>query len=168
MSNNKRKDPMLGLIILAVLMAALTAGAFVLSGMIDEYRSAKLANMRQEVNQRNQENYAAYEQEVENFKAGLVSTKGNEKWPEASQEGFDIVDLTHYPLEVPGIVTVNRADIMNNGLLLVNEWHSRPQDFDESTITSLSGHARNAGLDPFWSSSTTSCSLWPSTRWLPP
>ena len=159
MSNKKRRDPMVGLIVLAVVMAVLTAGAFILSGMIDEYRSARLADMRQEVNQRNQENYAAYEQEVEDFKAGLVSTEGSDEWPEASQEGFDIVDLTNYPLLLPGTVTVNRADIMNNGLLLVNEWHSRPQDFDESTITSLSGYARNSGLDPFWSG--TSNKLFP-------
>ena len=29
---------------------------------------------------------------------------------------------------------------MNNGLLLVNQWHSRPEDFDESTVVGLGNY----------------------------
>ena len=61
-----------------------------------------------------------------------------------------MIDLTNYPLEAPGSVTVSRKDIMNNGLLLVNEWHSRPEDFDDSAVVALATYARQAGLDSFW------------------
>ena len=155
MSNrNKRKDPMPKLIVAAVLLVALAVAAFVLSDMFKDYRADKLAKMQQAVKESNEEKYAAYEQEVAEYKESLEQPETNTGWPAAKDEGFDIVDLTNYPLQIPGTVTVSRADIMNNGLLLVNEWHSRPEDFDESAITSLSGYARNSGLDPFWSSSS--------------
>ena len=53
MSNNtrikKRKDPMAGLIVLAVLLALLVAACFIGGSMIKEYRANLLADMRQEV-----------------------------------------------------------------------------------------------------------------------
>ena len=51
-----------------------------------------------------------------------------------------MVDLTNYPLENPGQITVNRADVMNNGMLLVNEWHSRPEDFSEEALVSIGSY----------------------------
>ena len=32
------------------------------------------------------------------------------------------------------------------GLLLVNEWHSRPSDFDESSLVSIMTYARSMGV----------------------
>ena len=154
MSNNsrikKRKDPMAGLILLAVLMALLVAACVIGGSMIKEYRAGLLAEMQQAVNDRNAAKMAAYEQEVQQYMAKINQSESvNEQWPTPAATGWDIIDLTNYPLEAPGTVTVNRADIMNNGLLLVNEWHSRPEDFDDSAVTSISGYARNSGLDSF-------------------
>ena len=61
-------------------------------------------------------------------------------WPEAKSEGTDIVDLTDYPLENATQETKTRAEVMNSGLLLVNEWHPRPADFDESGIKTYSAY----------------------------
>jgi len=165
MSNNsrikKRKDPMAGLIVLAVLMALLVAACVIGGSMIKEYRANLLAEKQQEVNARNAEKLMAYEQEVEEYKRKITQTNEvNKDWPEAAATGWDIIDLTNYPLEAPGKVTVNRKDIMNNGLLLVNEWHSRPDDFDDSAVTSISGYARNSGLDSFVERNE-GCSLLP-------
>ena len=158
--NKKRKDPMLGLIVLAVLMAVLVAGCIIGGSMIKEYRANLLKEKQQEVSDRNAEKLAAYEQEVEEYKQKITQTNEvNEEWPAVSGEGWEVIDLTNYPLEAPGTVTVSRSDIMNNGLLLVNEWHSRPEDFDDSTVTSVSGYARESGLDSFWEDS--SCKLFP-------
>ena len=68
-------------------------------------------------------------------------------WPTPdTQEGISIVDLTNYPLDNPGTVTVSRQDVMLGGLLLVNEWHSRPSDFDESSLVSIMTYARSMGV----------------------
>ena len=158
--NKKRKDPMVGLIVVAVLMALLVAGCVIGGNRIAEYRAGLLAEKQQAVQERNDQKEAAYNREVAQYMAKLNQTnEANESWPTPAAEGWDIIDLTNYPLEAPGTVTVSRADIMNNGLLLVNEWHSRPDDFDESAIIGVSGYARNIKIDSFWENST--CKLFP-------
>lgn len=163
MSNNprnKRRDPMKGLIVVAVLTALLAAACIVGSSMIKTYRAAVLKEKQQAVESRNAEKVEAYDREVEEYMAKLNQPdQVNSAWPAAAAEGWDLIDLTNYPLEAPSTVTVSRADIMNNGLLLVNEWHSRPEDFDESKVVGVSGYARDSGLDSFWENS--SCKLLP-------
>ncbi len=148
MSNNsrskKRKDPMLFLVVVAVLMALLAAGCVIGGSMIKEYRSALLNQKRQEAVNRNAEKEAQYENAVAEYMQKLNNSSAvNEEWPKAASEGWDIIDLTNYPLEAPRTVTVSRADIMNNGLLLINEWHSRPDDFDDSGVVGVAGYARS-------------------------
>jgi D-alanyl-D-alanine carboxypeptidase len=62
---------------------------------------------------------------------------GNGTRPEPATEGVDILDLTDFPLENATQETKTRAELMNNGMLLVNEWHSRPEDFDETGVVSV-------------------------------
>ncbi len=158
--NKKRKDPMVGLIVVAVLMALLVAGCIIGGSMISEYRAGLLAEKQQAVADRNAVKEAEYDQAVAEYMAKITQTnEANESWPTPAAEGWDIIDLTNYPLEAPGNVTVSRADIMNNGLLLVNEWHSRPDDFDDSAVVGVSGYARNMKIDSFWENST--CKLFP-------
>ncbi len=162
----KGLDPMIVLVIVLVLFVALSAAAWLgsmwISGDLDgtdRTAEAKLAAAQQEVEQRNQEKLAQYAAEVEAYNARVSSNTPNEAWPEAASEGWDVIDLTNYPLEVPGQITVNRADVMFGGLLLVNEWHSRPADFDDSGIVALYSYAKDSGLESFWENS--SCKLHP-------
>ncbi len=158
--NKKRKDPMKALVILVVLMALLVAACMIGGSMIRDYRADRLAEKQQAVRERNEEKQSAYELAKNEYLDKLnQSNQVNENWPKAAEEGWDIIDLTNYPLEAPGEVTVSRADIMNNGLLLVNEWHSRPEDFDDSAVISVSGYARDLKMDSFWENS--SCKLLP-------
>lgn len=158
--NKKRKDPMVGLIVLAVLMALLVACCFIGGSMIKEYRAALLQEQRQAVQARNDQKEAEYNRAIAEYMGKInQSNSVNEAWPEASATGWDIINLTNYPLEAPGSVTVERADLLNNGLLLVNEWHSRPDDFDESSVTSVAGYARASGLKSFVENNT--CKLMP-------
>ena len=160
----KRKDPMVKLIVVVVLMALLVAACFIGGYLVDQMAEADYAKFQQEqaeVRARNEEKQAQYEQEVREYTAKLnQSSQANEAWPAAKAEGWDIIDLTNYPLEYPGTITVNRADIMNNGLLLVNEWHSRPEDFNEEAIVGVAGYARNdKELSSFVENNT--CRLFP-------
>ncbi len=159
--NTKRKDPMKGLIILTVLMAVLVAVAVVGGNLLRDYRAGLLEKKQAAVEERNEEKYAAYLKEVDAYKASMEVEKVNAAWPSAAPEGWDVVDLTNYPLEMPGTTIVNRAEIMHNGLLLINEWHSRPNDFDDESVVSVSGYARNVTeLSSFWDDST--CKLFPN------
>jgi len=157
---NRRKDPMIGLVIVLVLFVALAVGAWVGGDLLRAYRSEKLAAMQQEVEDRNSVKQAAYYAEVAAYNEKVTANQANEAWPQAAQQGWDVIDLTNYPLEAPGTVTVSRADAMFGGLLLVNEWHSRPDDFDESGIVPLYTYARDAMEKSFWEDS--SCKLHPA------
>ena len=159
--NKKRKDPMAKLIVIAVLMAVLVAACVIVGNVIREQRTERLMALRQEAQARNEEKQADYDQAVNEYMAKLnQSNQVNEDWPQASAEGWDIIDLTNYPLEAPGTASVSRAEIMNNGLLLINEWHSRPEDFDDSSVTSVAGYARNdKELSSFVENNT--CKLMP-------
>ena len=151
---------MIPLVIVLVLMIALVAVCVIGGSAIKDYRANVLQQKRQEAQDRNTAKQTEYDEAVADYMNKISQTNQvNEDWPEASPTGWDIIDLTNYPLEAPGSVTVNRADIMNNGLLLVNEWHSRPEDFDESAVTSVSGYARDSKIDSFWENST--CRLFP-------
>lgn len=150
---------MIGLIIAAVLFVALAAGAWYAAGQLSDYRAGKLAEKQQEVKDRNAEKEAAYNAEKEEYILKVTSNEPNAAWPEAASEGWDVIDLTNYPLEAPGTVTVSRGSAMFGGLLLVNEWHSRPADFDESEIVTLFTYAKDSGLESFWDDST--CKLHP-------
>ena len=157
--NTKRKDPMIVLVIALVLFVALAVGAFLWSNQITADNQKELQKLQTEINARNQQRVDQYEQDVAEYNARVTANQPNEAWPEAAQEGWDVIDLTNYPLEVPGTVTISRADAMFGGLLLVNEWHSRPADFDESAIVPLYTYAKDSGLSSFWQNST--CKLHP-------
>ena len=161
MAKNTKKglDPMIILVVLVVLFAALAVGAKYVSGLLTNYRAAVLRQEQAVVREHNAELIAEYEVERDAYIAQITSNEGNKAWPEAAAEGWDVIDLTTYPLEAPGKVTVSRSDVMFGGLLLVNEWHSRPADFDESAMVSISTYAREAGLGSFWDGA--SCKLHP-------
>ncbi len=142
--NTKHRDPMPILIVLAAVMALLVAGCAIGGSMVQQYRAGLLDQKRQAANSRNAQKEAEYDRAVEEYMAKLNdSSQVNEEWPKAASEGWDIIDLTNYPLEAPGTAVVSRADIMNNGLLLINEWHSRPEDFDDSGVVGVAGYARS-------------------------
>jgi len=75
-----------------------------------------------------------------NARNASVTGVTNTSWPTPSGEGWEIVDLTNYPLQSAYNVTMTRQETMYNGMLLVNEWHSRPDDFSELSLVSVSNY----------------------------
>ena len=133
---------MIALIIVLVLAVIVAGGALYGRKGIKEKGAADLSTLQIEAKERNDQLLADYQAEVDEYMA-LISTKeGNKAWPEAASEGWDVLDLTTYPLERPGMTTVRREQAMFGGLLLVNEWHSRPEDFREP-LRSGSGATEN-------------------------
>ncbi len=140
MSKKKKSKAVPVVLILTVLVAALAAGCFLLKPLVtDPMRKAsatELAKKQSETEAKNRQIQAEYDATILELQ-NQVSQPASPSWPEHKSEGWDIVDLTNYPLENPTAETRSRADLMNNGMLLVNEWHSRPDDFDDSKIVSV-------------------------------
>lgn len=140
MKNQKRRDPIKVMLVWTVCLAVLAAAALLLGNAITSYRSTLLTDMQQKAQEINTQRDQEYAKALAEFEAA-TQTGTNLAWPAPKAEGWDVVDLTTYPLENATIVTMNRGDIMNNGMLLVNQWHSRPDDFSEEALVSIGNYA---------------------------
>ena len=140
MKNQKRRDPIKVMLVWTVCLAVLAAAALLLGNAITSYRSTLLTDMQQKAQEINTQRDQEYAKALAEFEAA-TQTGTNLAWPAPKAEGWDVVDLTTYPLENATIVTLNRGDIMNNGMLLVNQWHSRPDDFSEEALVSIGNYA---------------------------
>ena len=144
MSKQKRRDPLKVMIAWTVVLALLAVGTWAAGTLLTSYRRARrdtLVARAQEINTQRQQEYSLA---LAEFDAKQAEAKGaNLQWPTQKSEGWDILDLTNYPLENPSSIAATRADAMHGGLLLVNEWHSRPDDFDDSVMTSIFSYAGN-------------------------
>lgn len=136
MKKQKRRDPIKVMIVLTVCLAVLAAACMLGGNAIASYRQSVLSEMQEEVEAINDQRDQEYAKALAEFESASQSG-ANLAWPPQKTVGWDVVDLTSYPLESPGTVTMYRSDVMNNGMLLVNEWHSRPDDFSEEALTSV-------------------------------
>ena len=144
MSKQKRRDPLKVMIVCTVVLAVLTVGTWGVGTALTNYRRSRLIAMREEVEAANTQRQQEYQLALAEFEREQAATSGaNLAWPAQKTEGWDVIDLTNYPLENPYTVTATRAQAMHGGLLLVNEWHSRPGDFDESVMTSIGTYTRD-------------------------
>ena len=137
MAKNKKKDPFKIVLVLTIILGILGAGCIVGSNWIRQQRVERLQVMTDQVIAENAESQAAYEQALAEFEAEQEDGT-NQAWPTPAGEGWEVVDLTNYPLESVSMRTINRQDALYNGMLLVNEWHSRPADFLEDSLVSVS------------------------------
>lgn len=138
MRNNKR-DPMKIMLRVTVSLVVLAVAASLLSGAIGNYRQQKLVARQKEVQQINEQRDQEYAVALAEFERASASG-ANLAWPMQKSEGWDVVDLTNYPLENPGSITLTRQDLMYGGMLLVNQWHSRPDDFDDAGVVSIGNY----------------------------
>ncbi len=142
MSRKRKKSKAVPVVaVLTFLVLALCAACFLINPLvIDPQRKAiQAANAEAvaQVEEKNREIMAEYQATLAELESQQTVTV-NTAWPEHKSEGWDILDLSGFPLENPTAETRTRSDLMNNGMLLVNEWHSRPDDFDEAALVSIS------------------------------
>ena len=139
MSKPKKSRAVPVVIVLTLLFAALTFACFYARDWVANQKAEALRAAQAEAEEHNEAEAEKYAAAMAEFEA-QTSSGANLAWPAQKTEGWDLLDLTNYPLESPSVVTMTRSQIMNNGLLLVNQWHSRPEDFDESTLVGLGNY----------------------------
>lgn len=139
MRNNKKSNPVRVMLVWTLIFGVLAFAAWFGADFIGDMRAARLKVMTNEVTEYNNAQDQAYAVAMSEFEKSQAKGE-SPAWPQPAAEGWDVVDLTAYPFEGNSTATVLRNEAMNNGLLLVNEWHSRPADFDESTIVSVGNY----------------------------
>ncbi len=141
MSNTRKADPFRTLlkwtVILLILFAVFATG-FVL---LDKYQKGEVERQAQRIAEENQqiieENNRARAEQQASLASGEVKT-----WPEAKQEGWDVVDVSDFPITSTREQEVTRAELLKGGLLLVNRWHEMPSDF-----TLVEGDIKSIGVE---------------------
>ena len=145
MSRRRKKSKAVPVVlVITILAAALAVGCFLVRPLItDPLRKSSaddLAKRQAEVARQNQEIQAEYEATIRDLQNQHSVQPSNPSWPEHKSEGWDVIDLSTIPLENQTAVAATRADLMSGGMLLLNEWHSRPDDFNDSKVVSVSKH----------------------------
>ena len=141
MSNAKKTDPFRRLLkwtIMLLILFAIFATGFVL---VDKYQKGEADRQAQRIAEENEKimeeyNRARAEQQA-SLEQGEVKT-----WPEARQEGWDVVDVSDFPVQGSREQEVTRAELLKGGLLLVNRWHEMPPDF-----TLVEGDIKSIGTE---------------------
>ena len=141
MSRNQKKSKAVPIVtVLAILVIAAAAVCFLFDPLVAKPQREAIAReneaARAAVVERNQEAEARYAAAIAELES-QASVPTNPSWPDHKAEGWDILELDSIPLENPTASSMSRADLMNNGMLLVNEWHSRPEDFDETAVVGV-------------------------------
>ena len=143
MSRRKKSKAVPVVLIIVILCALLGGGClaanyFGQKGVVDSWTDVvkKYNASVEDINRQNQAIQAEYDALLLEMK-NQAQTPANPSWPDHKSEGWDIIDLSNFALENQTAETKTRADLMNNGMLLINEWHSRPDDFDETAIVSV-------------------------------
>jgi zinc D-Ala-D-Ala carboxypeptidase len=133
--SKKQKDPIRtlirGMLILAV-AAAVCAAIFYGLNAFEKHTLDQKIKDTEAINQKREQEYAAAQAEYQSS-----TQKGqNPTWPAAKPEGWDVIDLSAFPMENTQSVSRDRASLLVGGMMLVNPWHKLPADFPvEGTVS---------------------------------
>ncbi|MBO7664054.1 MAG: M15 family metallopeptidase [Clostridia bacterium] len=148
MSRKRKKSRAVPVVaVLTFLVVALCVACFLINPLVIEPQRKAIAEANEaakaEVEQKNREIMAEYQATLAELES-KQTVQINTAWPEHASDGWDILDLSSFPLENPTAETKTRAELMANGMLLINEWHSRPDDFDDSGVVSVTRYLEKA------------------------
>ena len=112
------------LIVLFVLALICGAGYMLLDQSIKAQEAESIAQAQQE--------NAALEESYRQAKAEEAAQAAQQieeiEWPTPKAEGWDVLDLSNYPLTNTRTYSATRQELITSGMLLVNRWHAVPDD----------------------------------------
>lgn len=112
------------ILIVFFVLAVICGAGFVL---LDQSIKAQEAENAAQAQQENEKLQAQYRQAKADEDAQAAKTEPLE-WPTPKQEGWDILDLSDFPLTNTRTYTADRQELITSGMLLVNRWHEVPAD----------------------------------------
>lgn len=141
MSNAKKADPFRTLLkwtIALLVLFALLATGFIL---MDKYQKGERDRQAARIQEENKALVEEYSRKLAQQQASLEN--GEVKtWPEAKESGWDVLDVSDFPITNTREAQVTRADLLKGGLLLVNRWHEMPADY-----TLVEGDLKSVGVE---------------------
>ena len=142
MSRAKKSKAVPIVLVITILLAVLAVVCFLINPLVIQpkkdaidkaYDEAKAA-----VEEHNKQIDIEYQLKLSEAQAAYNNPE-NPSWPENDDKlEWEVLDLSQYPLQDQRAVHSNRQEIMYNGMLLVNAWHSRPTDYSDAGIVGVS------------------------------
>ncbi len=139
----KKKDAFKRLRTVTILLAVLAIACGALAFFSERRVQEDLVAQKAAVEQKNAELTAQHNQAVEEYNAGQQKVQDSIPRPQPAASGWDVLDLSAFPLSSGKEVTATRAEVLSGGMLLLNRWHSLPGDFPEGNIVSVNSVTRN-------------------------
>ena len=141
MSRTKKSKAVPIVAVLTFLIAVLAVVCFLINPLVIQPQKEAIAKANREakaaVEEKNRQAEAEYQARIAELESE-AKKPANPSWPAQNPDAeWELMDLSTIPLENQTAETRTRADLMTGGMLLVNEWHSRPDDFDESGVVSV-------------------------------
>ena len=143
-----KRDPYQRLLRLLVVLAAVAVVSAVIflacNAAVQSDYQAKLAAVKQQ-NIDGQQQHDAEMNALRNSNNQEVNPQSTDPvtgelmfWEKSLEnQTWRVEDEGYGQLENTSTVTVDRADLLTSGLLLVNPWHALPSDFSDSTLVSV-------------------------------
>ena len=141
MSKRKKSKAVPIVAVLTILIAALAVLCFLINPLVIQPKKDAIAKANADakaaVEERNKEALAAYKARIAELES-QAKMPTNPSWPAQNPDAeWEVLDLSTIPLENQTAETLTRAELMTGGMLLVNQWHSRPEDFDQSGVVGV-------------------------------
>ena len=142
MSRAKKSKAVPIVLVITILLAVLAVVCFLINPLVIQpkkdaidkaYEDAKAA-----VEEHNKQIDIEYQLKLSEVQAAANAPE-NPAWPENNHKlEWEVLDLSQFPLQDQKAVHSTRQEIMYNGMLLVNAWHSRPADYSDAGIVGVS------------------------------
>ena len=143
MANTKKSNAYRGLIIwmlVLLALAALSCAGYVYTKNYLDRRAQENAEEVEQINAALTQEYNAAMSELNSRRA--EEAKADSQWPQAAASGWDVVDLTSFPVSAGAQTSVTRREMLQGGLLVVNRWHAMPADLTDDLMVSISRRSR--------------------------
>ena len=140
------------MIVFFVLAVLCGAGYMLLDQSIKAQEAENAARAKEE----NDQLTAQYQQAKREEAAQQEKVVEDVRWPEAKKEGWDVIDLSAFPLENAATAAVSRQDLLLGGMVLVNRWHAVPGDMPIDQLVGV--HATDRTIP----TSSSSVKLYPA------
>lgn len=141
MAATKKRNAYRGLIAWMLVLLALCALCFAGYLYTRNFLSARAKQNEEDVLKINAERTQEYNAAMAEHQQQSAADK-DMQWPAAAASGWDVVDLTAYPVSEGSLTTVTRKEMLEGGLLLINRWHMMPADLTDDMMISISRTSR--------------------------
>ena len=152
----KQKHALKTLVILLIVLAAITALCFGGIYFLTKEMKTADADAKEAALKQTEQIMNTWQQQCDEIMQANQQMGAVEK-PQPVSQGWDVVDMSSFPVENPVNVSFTRDQLLQCGGILVNYWHPIPQDLPEDQLESV-----QTRLEKRWQTSGTNVKMFPA------